>query len=504
MSGLINNDTFTIKNIDFNDFVDKKNPLVVIDSSVFLDYYRYNSQTSQEILQILESIEEKIWIPYHVYVEFCRNYENVKKPNHNKYTNVSTNVGNFTNDFSGKLIKLFNQYGKYDFPKIHELNQKIKPLIDKINEEAKNYHEKINEEVKANKELMKNNAIFEFINSLKKSGKIEESFSSQKLLEIIEEGERRYRFNLPPGYEDKDKKEEKHEKPDPLRPFGDLIIWKSILKKAKETGASIIFTTSDSKEDWWHLDSNDNILGPRNELLSEFNDTVGESNRLLMLPMREFIKYFSRKNRTSSTYSMIELNAQDIIIDNLNDELPNITHELIHNGELEEFMEFGLVEDVSDLEFYEIYIDDNVDFEEEKASIEGSFFMKTTAVITESIHGEYSNTSKYYLDIEGYYSIELDLEIKEEDYDYCISSSSVNGIKVISATIEDDDFEKQLCNLCKKRDGDIPLYPSRHICSKCAHSGNRFICTNCGTVFETDDYNGDGEHCQLCRNNDVF
>ncbi|WP_349925258.1 PIN domain-containing protein [Bacillus altitudinis] len=500
-------DDYTVDYEYFKEFVEEGDPLVVIDSSVFLDYYRYSSETSNEILEALNSVKEQIWIPYQVYSEFLRNHQKVKTENHNKYKNISGDIDNYSKNFNKKITKLFQQYSKYDFPNIHELKEKIKPLFSKINDEVKSYHKKIEDEVNANKELMTNNAIYDFIDSLKKSNQIGEALSGSKLLHIVEEGEKRYQYNLPPGYEDKDKKPEKNEKPDPIRPYGDLIIWKSLLQKAKGDNLQILFTTSDSKEDWWQLDDQKNILGPRIELISEFNEIVGDNSEFLMLPMREFISYFSRLNKKSSIYAMIELNTEEISKDYIREEsLSFIETELIHNGDLQNFVDYGLLQDVEDLEIREININDyNTDFDDEMANITGSFSIQATANVTESMSKNYSRIDSYELEIEGTYSIELELDIEDESYS--ISDLEVSSIKFNHAEKENDsdyDFDndlESLCVVCQKKFGDVTLYPDKPICSQCANSGHYFVCTHCGTVYDEGDYNGDGEHCQLCIGN---
>jgi predicted nucleic acid-binding protein len=497
-------DAYTVNYEYFREFVEENSPLIVIDSSVFLDYYRYSSQTSSEILEVLESVKDQIWVPYQVYSEFLSNYQKVKTSHHNKYKNISEDIGKYSREFNDKLAKLFNQYSKYDFPYIHELKDKIKPLISKINDEVKSYHKKIEDEVNHNKELMTNNAVLDFIKSLKISNQVGETLSGPKLLQIIEEGEKRYQFNIPPGYKDKDKKQEKNEKPNPIRPYGDLIIWKSLLQKARDESISILFTTSDSKEDWWLLDDNKYILGPRDELISEFDEFVDGNSELLMLPMREFISYFSIMNKTSSIYSTIELNAEEICKDYIETEsLSFITYELIHNGELQYFMKYGLLEDVEDLEVKEISIGYyNTDFDNENANITGNFTMQAVANVTESMNKDYSKDFLYELEIEGDFSIDLEIDIEDESHS--LSNIEVSSIKIIQAEMEDDtDYyfdEESLCAICKRNSPDTTLYPDKSICSECANSGNYYVCTNCGTVFEEGTYYGDGEFCIICIN----
>ncbi|MBU8716649.1 PIN-like domain-containing protein [Bacillus subtilis] len=486
---------------EFKDFIEQEDPLIVIDSCVFLDYYRYSSQTSKEILEVLESVQDNIWIPHQVYYEFIENHKKVKKEQYNKYKNILRDINKYTDEFNNNLTKLFNKYGKYDFPKINELKNKINSYFDKsqITDAIKTYHEEIKNELKDTKVLMNKNEIYDFIINLGISNKIGDSFSGKRILEIIEEGIRRYQYNIPPGYKDKTKKIEENESSDPKRPYGDLIIWKSILHKAKEDGVSIVFTTSDSKEDWWALDESKNILHPRDELISEFKDFVENKTQLMMLPMKEFTEYFSRLKQTSFLYAHIELNALNIIKDQINYST-EITPSLIHDGELQLFMENGLLEDVEDFEINDVTLfDNNIDFDEDKASITGALTMQASAIITEAFGSEYSESSAYDLEISAEFSIELDLNIEDQDYE--VTNFKLYSIKVHNAAPQEDIFYDEQCVICERKSGVFNLFPNSPICSECSSNGDYFICTNCSTVYKNEDYGGDGQYCQNCIGN---
>ena len=79
--------------------------------------------------------------------------------------------------------------------------------------------------------------------------------SDDDLKAIQKEGEVRFNTLVPPGYADLDKKESYvYGKVKIEAKFGDLIIWKQIIKHAKENGIkSVIFITDDDKDDWWWI-----------------------------------------------------------------------------------------------------------------------------------------------------------------------------------------------------------------------------------------------------------
>ena len=98
-------------------------------------------------------------------------------------------------------------------------------------------------------------------------GKIGKSFNDEELKKIYTEGAKRYNDKIPPGFCDIKKPE--NEK------YGDLILWKQIILKAKDDKIDIIFILDDRKDDWW-LEYLGKTISPRPELLKEF---WSETNR---------------------------------------------------------------------------------------------------------------------------------------------------------------------------------------------------------------------------------
>ena len=47
--------------------------LLVLDSSVLLNLYRFPTSASRELLAVLQTFENRLWIPHQVALEFQRN-----------------------------------------------------------------------------------------------------------------------------------------------------------------------------------------------------------------------------------------------------------------------------------------------------------------------------------------------------------------------------------------------------------------------------------------------
>ena len=72
-----------------------------------------------------------------------------------------------------------------------------------------------------------------------------------------------------------------------------MIIWKQIIKYAKEKSVGIVYVTHDQKEDWWNIVKGKTI-GPRIELRQEF---MAETNQEFhMYSMNSFISTYNKIN----------------------------------------------------------------------------------------------------------------------------------------------------------------------------------------------------------------
>ena len=88
-------------------------------------------------------------------------------------------------------------------------------------------------------------------------------------MEIIKEGELRYRSKIPPGYKDQGSKEG-------ISIYGDLILWKQIIAHAKKVKKPIILIINDIKEDWcYKKEQKQKIEKPREDLIKELYTTTG-------------------------------------------------------------------------------------------------------------------------------------------------------------------------------------------------------------------------------------
>lgn len=51
--------------------------IIVIDTNVLLNLYRYTKETSDQILELLDKYKENLWMPHHVGLEYHYNRKSV-------------------------------------------------------------------------------------------------------------------------------------------------------------------------------------------------------------------------------------------------------------------------------------------------------------------------------------------------------------------------------------------------------------------------------------------
>lgn len=228
------------------------NALIVVDSNILLNFYRYSEDTRNKIFKILEKLKSRLWIPYQVGKEFFNNKNKVMVSSYKEY------------DILFSSLKQKIQEAKEENNKRKNNQLKCKNEINNILDKSINEIERLLEkEKKIKKPKFEKNSIEDNILALFNNS-IGEPIVDSEYEEMKNEGLRRFKEQIPPGYKDDDKEEN-----------GDYYIFYSFMKKAKEENKDIIFITDDVKEDWFNI-INGEKHGGRNEILNEFYKETGQ------------------------------------------------------------------------------------------------------------------------------------------------------------------------------------------------------------------------------------
>jgi hypothetical protein len=241
--------------------------IFAFDANVLLNLYRYSLETGDNLIALLKNFSDRIWIPHQFAFEYQKNRMKVIEDQRLRYMkSINSIVGEL--ETAQSLLGYFYSEMPVEFTKL-----KTDLLKSRDEYPGCTSHDKVRDEVDI---LFKD--------------KVGQRFSDEELGKILQEGKERYAKELPPGYCDADKKDEGD--PTKTRKYGDLIGWKQMILKAKGDKKPLIFITSERKEDWWQKVSGKTV-GPRHELLKEFNDETGQIFH--MYDMERFLEYAKEK-----------------------------------------------------------------------------------------------------------------------------------------------------------------------------------------------------------------
>lgn len=261
-----------------------KNAIFVFDTNVLLNLYRYTKSTRKELLQILENLKDKVWIPHQVGLEYHSNRIAVILEQTDAFDQIVKSLNESSQSITSELHDNFKQFKKRH-PSIN-----LDSIIQEITNSFNSLTRTLQKEKEEHPNLLKDDTILETITELF-TDKIGPKYDQLTLDTIFSEGEKRYKNKVPPGY--KDKKEGAVKRYEDLvikSEYGDLIVWKQMLEKAKKDNVSIIFVTDDVKEDWWNK-VRGKTIGPRLELINEF--AFETKQKFIMYTTKSFMEYAS-------------------------------------------------------------------------------------------------------------------------------------------------------------------------------------------------------------------
>lgn len=307
-----------------------ENTIIVFDTNSLLNVFRFTPEASKEYFEIIQSVQDKIYIPYLVALEFHFHKSETLLLN-------EINVTKFKNNFSKNWNKLKAEAAKTLFSSLSYRNDKDNKelntyLSDLLNSKELDIENKLVEKISSISKNQTNifNALVEIMQS--KTG---ERYTQDTITEIEKEGEERYKIEIPPGFNDANKKlSRSYNGIKYQQKFGDLIIWKDIISKAeKDKIKNVIFVTSDGKRDsktdlnYKVCVGNDGngknkyqIIGPRIELIEEMKNETGAD--FYLMDELEFMKQFSQEEVSSQVVKSISdtlLDFAKIVSTSLND-----------------------------------------------------------------------------------------------------------------------------------------------------------------------------------------
>jgi hypothetical protein len=191
--------------------------LFVPDTNVLLSLYRrYYSLYRTELLSVLRSVKDRLWLPHQVAHEYLKDRLKVIDELRATYAGMREQLSAAREDAATEEAKrLLGSSEAYfadleaGFPKSSNApgENELWSAVDEL-----------------------------FV------GRIGAAYDSEARAKIFEEGKQRYADRIPPGFLDQGKSKDEEK-------YGDLLLWFQVLDEAEQETRPILFVTNDQKED---------------------------------------------------------------------------------------------------------------------------------------------------------------------------------------------------------------------------------------------------------------
>ncbi|PSL33269.1 PIN-like domain-containing protein [Chitinophaga ginsengisoli] len=242
--------------------------LVCFDTNVLLNLYKYTEDTREAFFASMRYLKDlnRLWIPYQVGLEYHRRRLDVLYKQVEIYRNLEVSLSSKLNE----IKTMFNHFKKHPYLKVNDWIPEYEELFAKTQKEIRDL-ETIHPDYSVNDVIL--SRVTDLFDGL-----VGSDYNPKQLEDLYKDGKVRYEKQIPPGYKDEKKEDKKNENnqnndkksaADERRKFGDLIVWKQLIDKARERKIDVIFVTDDAKEDWWRLDKS-GLARP--ELMKEFKE----------------------------------------------------------------------------------------------------------------------------------------------------------------------------------------------------------------------------------------
>lgn len=271
--------------------------LFVLDANVLLSLYRYSDDTRSELVEIFNLLGDRVWVPNQVASEYLMNRVGVINQQVKIYDEAIKNVE--------ELKRSFENPRQHPFVKevtFRELGASFDKVVCELNENKKTYLGRIeSDDVKAELEKLLD-------------GRVGAPLTAEKIKDVLSTGQDRYSQKIPPGYKDAKKGGDSDVVADRLKPYGDYIVWRQTLDKAKAEGVPVVFVTGDKKEDWWTIFSGSPIE-PHPQLVEEFVKEVGHGF-FMYLPekfMERANEYLNRATSQRAVDEIVDVRSEELV-----------------------------------------------------------------------------------------------------------------------------------------------------------------------------------------------
>lgn len=428
------------------------NTLVVFDTNVWLDLYGYAPKATQEICAALARIRNHMWVPSQVQIEYTSSRQRCRADTKCKYSTLHKKysepfIAKFQN--LSKELKAIASNGFVDTGElVGQLDLQFEALMDSLKTGIQEIDTQYQTMITDYLEDETDPIYSVYLSIILEKPAL--SFSKEELYGIFGEGAIRYACGIGPGITDASKgrnptpKNTDEQFAFEMRKYGDLIIWKELLRYVADKPINLVFVENERKPDWW---GSCDIGTVPNELLKEYA-AVSPQGSFSMIDLKRFLEAYQAELMLPAGEGLTlvkRLLFRDRIFDFLNQEgaayLENAVslmlddeyafYELIKDLPIR----LGYIEGVTEYEIDSVNVE-SFTVEQDHISgllyIEGQIALSCRAIVSCYISHDFSMSQEYELKIGFFASSHVDINYDDIDID------PQDAIEVFNCSVENE------------------------------------------------------------------
>lgn len=248
--------------------------MVVLDTNVLLNLYRYHSETREALFRIVEALGPRLFIPHQVAAEYWANREGTIRTSAEATTKARDELSAHRARARQSIAAWANRVAPPPDTR-EQLDSALATAFDEAVAILDGFRDASLGAAALNTSA--DPVLARLVGLLEQ--RVGLPLSENDLASAREEADRRIAESVPPGFADSGKEGDAR--------HGDFLVWRQMLDEAAARKCDVLLVTGDVKEDWWRQDRGE-IRGPRLELSRELGRTAGV--RLYMLQPASLLK----------------------------------------------------------------------------------------------------------------------------------------------------------------------------------------------------------------------
>lgn len=250
--------------MNIKQLLEDDNSIIVLDTNVLLNIYRYSPEFSEFALNCLKAVKNYVVLPATVRLEYGKHCRAAFAKMQERVKNASQDTSKQIQRAKTKILATCDNLERLQFSDVEELREGLSQKIDALQNFLNDFFCERNSLNLISRFWKDKDYLMSLVGEWDESDRIMPSLSQEDIYLWCEEGEKRYKKEIPPGFKDENNK-------DGIRKYSDLILWKEILRFAKNEEKNVVFVTDDVKSDWWEMADGDRQL--HQKLIDEFAKT---------------------------------------------------------------------------------------------------------------------------------------------------------------------------------------------------------------------------------------